>query len=224
MNNKRLIFNLEAEQAVLGSCLIDKEAVFLSMETLKVDDFYRGDNKIIFEAITNLFNTEQQIDIITVKEELTSMKKYENVGGLEYLSYLTDSVPLISNVEKYIKIIKEYSIRRNLIQISNEIIDNGQDISISTEELLTLAEKRIYEISNGTLKKTYRIIKDIMLDSIKEIEELQNRGRKIAGLSSGFYDLDRKISGLKKSNLIILAARPGMRKISTSCKYCSKRS
>ena len=222
MNNKRLIFSLEAEQAVLGSCLIDKEAVFLSMETLKVDDFYRGDNKIIFEAITNLFNTEQQIDIITVKEELTSMKKYENVGGLEYLSYLTDSVPLISNVEKYIKIIKEYSIRRNLIQISNEIIDNGQDISISTEELLTLAEKRIYEISNGTLKKTYRIIKDIMLDSIKEIEELQNRGRKIAGLSSGFYDLDRKISGLKKSNLIILAARPGMRKISISCKDCSK--
>ena len=139
MNNKRLIFSLEAEQAVLGSCLIDKEAVFLSMETLKVDDFYRGDNKIIFEAITNLFNTEQQIDIITVKEELTSMKKYENVGGLEYLSYLTDSVPLISNVEKYIKIIKEYSIRRNLIQISNEIIDNGQDISISTEELLTLS-------------------------------------------------------------------------------------
>ena len=90
MNNKRLIFSLEAEQAVLGSCLIDKEAVFLSMETLKVDDFYRGDNKIIFEAITNLFNTEQQIDIITVKEELTSMKKYENVGGLEYLSYLKE--------------------------------------------------------------------------------------------------------------------------------------
>ena len=124
MNNNELKYNLEAEQAILGSCLIDKESVFLSMEMLKADDFYREDNKIIFQAITNLFNKSQAIDIITVKEELNSMKKYENVGGLEYLSYLTDVVPIISNVEKYIKIIKEYSIKRNLIKISNEIIVN----------------------------------------------------------------------------------------------------
>jgi len=211
MNNNELKYNLEAEQAILGSCLIDKEAVFLSMEMLKADDFYREDNKIIFQAITNLFNKSQAIDIITVKEELNSMKKIENVGGLEYLSYLTDVVPVISNVEKYIKIIKEYSIKRNLIKISNEIIVSGNDASISAQELLTLAEKRIYDVSSGTLKKSYRIIKDIMIDSIKELEEIQKNGKKIAGIPTGFYDLDRKISGLKKSNLIILAARPGMR-------------
>lgn len=209
---KESIFNLEAEQSVLGCCLIDKEAVFLSMEELKPEDFYRKDNQVIFQAIYNLFNMDQAIDIITVKEELNKMKKYENVGGIEYLSYLTDVIPIAANVEKYIKIVKEKSIKRNLILIANEIIDNGNDSSIQVEELLELAERKIFDISNGSIKKSYRHIKDIMIDTMQELEEMNKNKRKMVGISTGFYDLDRRISGLKKSNLIILAARPGMGK------------
>lgn len=211
-NNKQAIFSLEAEQAVLGSCLVDKEAVFLSMEELQANDFHRQDNKTIFEAMGNLFNTNQPIDIITVKEELESMKKFESVGGMEYLVYLTDSVPIISNTENYIKIVKERAIKRNLINIGNEITNYGYDISVTTDELLTLAEKKIFDVANGTIKKTYRHIRDVMIDSLKNLEDLNNKKNKMAGISTGFYDLDKKISGLKKSNLIILAARPGMGK------------
>ena len=211
-NGKQNIYNLEAEQSVIGACLIDKESVFLSMEDLKPEDFYRKDNQIIFEAIYNLFNLNQPVDVITVKEELNRMKKYENVGGIKYLSYLTDIIPTTSNIEKYIKIVKEKSIKRNLILIANEIIDNGNDSSIQVEELLEFAEKKVFDISNGSIKKSYRHIKDIMIDTIQELEDMNKNKRKITGVSTGFYDLDRKISGLKKSNLIILAARPGMGK------------
>ena len=206
------IFNLEAEQSILGSCLIDKESVFLSMEELKPEDFHKKDNQVIFQAICNLFNLDQPIDVITVKEELNKMKKYESIGGIKYLSYLTDIVPTTSNIDRYIKIVKEKAIKRNLILIANEIIDNGNDNSVLTEELLELAEKKIFDISNGSIKKSYRHIRDIMFDSIQELEYMTKNKRKITGISTGFYDLDRKISGLKKSNLIILAARPGMGK------------
>ena len=182
------------------------------MEELKPQDFHRKDNQIIFQAICNLFNLNQPVDVITVKEELNRMKKYENVGGIKYLSYLTDIIPTTSNIEKYIEIVKEKSIKRNLILIANEIIDNGNDSSIQIEELLELAEKKIFDISNGSIKKSYRHIKDIMIDTIQELEDMNKNKRKITGISTGFYDLDRKISGLKKSNLIILAARPGMGK------------
>ena len=212
MENKTAIYSVEAEQSILGSCLISKEAVVLSLETLKPDDFYRNDNKIIFQAIYNLFNLDQPIDIVTVKEELNTLKKLEVVGGLEYLSNLVDVVPTTQNIEKYIRIVKSKAIKRNLINIANEIIEDGYDASVSEEELLSLAERKIFEVSEGTIKKTYRSIKEIMQDSIKEIEEMHNRKNKLAGIPTGFYDLDRKISGLKKSNLIILAARPGMGK------------
>ncbi len=212
MENKDAIYSLEAEQSILGSCLISKEAVVSSLEVLNPNDFYRNDNKIVFDAICNLFNKDEAIDIVTVKEELNAFKKLEVVGGLEYLSNLVDIVPTTQNIEKYIRIVKEKSVKRNLINIANQIIEDGYDTSITEEELLANAEKRIFEVSEGTIKKTYRSIKEIMADSIKEIEELHNKKNKLAGISTGFYDLDKKISGLKKSNLMILAARPGMGK------------
>lgn len=116
--------DLEAEQAVLGSMLTDKDAVIAAMEILEVDSFYRDDNKSIFEAIMNLYSRSEPIDIITLKDELMSLGKFEQVGGLEYLASLPEKVPTTANVQKYIKIVEEKSILRNLIKSANEIIDS----------------------------------------------------------------------------------------------------
>ena len=115
--------DIDAEQAVLGSMLTDKDAVVSAIEILRKEDFYRDDNKYIYEAILNLYNKAEPIDIITVKAELTSLKKLEQVGGLEYLSLLPEKVPTTANVEKYIKIVEEKSILRELIKASNELIE-----------------------------------------------------------------------------------------------------
>lgn len=116
--------DLEAEQAVLGSMLTDKDAVIAAMEILEVESFYRDDNKSIFEAIMNLYSRSEPIDIITLKDELLSLGKFEQVGGLEYLASLPEKVPTTANVQKYIKIVEEKSILRNLIKSANEIIDS----------------------------------------------------------------------------------------------------
>ena len=133
--------DIEAEQAVIGSMLTDKDAVVDSIEVLKPDDFYRQDNKTIYEAITNLYNRAEPIDIITVKAELISLGKFEAVGGLEYLAVLPDKVPTTANVEKYIRIVEEKSILRKLIRTSNELIDLGY---AETEDLDTIKQKKRY--------------------------------------------------------------------------------
>ena len=115
--------DINAEQAVLGSMLTDKDAVVSAIEVLKAEDFYRDDHKYIYEAILNLFNKAEPIDIITVKAELTSLKKLEQVGGLEYLSSLPEKVPTTANVEKYIKIVEEKSMLRELIKAANELVE-----------------------------------------------------------------------------------------------------
>ena len=117
--------DIEAEQAIIGSMLTDKDAVIAAVEKLKPEDFYREDNKAIYESILSLYSKSEPIDIITVKDELTSNGKFDMVGGLEYLAILPDKVPLTSNIEQYIKIVEEKSILRNLIKASTEIINLG---------------------------------------------------------------------------------------------------
>jgi len=134
----------EAEQAVIGSMLTDKEAIIAALEILKEDDFYREDNKTIYEAITNLYNRAEPVDIITLKAELSSMGKLEAVGGLEYLAELPDKVPTTSNVEKYIKIVEEKSLLRSLIKTANDIIKLGYDETQEVEVLMDQAEQRIF--------------------------------------------------------------------------------
>ena len=121
--NKIPPHDIDAEQAVLGSMLTDKDAVVSAISILKVEDFYRDDNKYIYEAILNLYNRAEPIDIITVKAELTSLNKLEPIGGLEYLSMLPEKVPTTANVEKYVKIVEEKSILRMLIKAANELIE-----------------------------------------------------------------------------------------------------
>ena len=204
--------DIEAEQAVIGSMLTDKEAVSSSIEVLKEEDFYREDNRLIYSAMLNLYNRAEPIDLITVKSELETMGKFEQVGGFEYLASLPDKVPTTANVQKYIKIVEEKSVLRNLIKTANEIIDLGYDPSENVEDIMEGAEKKIFNILQDKNQKGYVPIKDILVDSFTQLEELYNRKQHITGVPTGFADLDYKTAGLHGSELILIAARPAMGK------------
>ena len=204
--------DIEAEQAVLGSMLTDKDAVASSIETLKEDSFYREDNKAIYEAILNLYNRAEPIDIITVKSELETMGKFEQIGGLEYLAELPDKVPTTSNVQKYIKIVEEKATLRTLIKTANEIIESGYDPTEDVEDIMENAEKKIFNIMQNKNQKGYTPIKDVLVESFTELEELYNRKQHITGVPTGFTELDYKTAGLHGSDLILIAARPAMGK------------
>ena len=204
--------DVEAEQAVLGSMLTDKDAVISTIEVLKEDDFYRTDNKSIYEAIINLYNRAEPIDIITVKAELESLGKFEQVGGLEYLASLPDKVPTTANAMKYIKIVEEKSTLRNLIKTANEIIELGYDPTEDVSDIMEGAEKKIFNIMQNNDKKSYSPIKDILVDSFTQLEELYNRKQHITGVPSGFTELDYKTAGFHGSDLVLIAARPAMGK------------
>ena len=202
----------EAEQAVLGSMLTDKDATIAAIEVLKEDDFYREDNKIIYRAILNLYNRAEPIDIITLKAELTSMGKFEATGGLEYLADLPERVPTTANVDKYINIVKEKSILRNLIKTANEIITLGYDPTEEVEDIMDTAEKKIFNIMQSKNQKGYTPIKDVLIDTFAELEKLYNQKQHITGVPTGFADLDYKTAGLHGSDLVLVAARPAMGK------------
>ena len=202
----------EAEQAVLGSMLTDKEATIAAIEVLKEEDFYREDNKLIYRAILNLYNRAEPVDIITLKAELTSMGKFDAVGGLEYLADLPERVPTTANVERYIKIVEEKSILRNLIKTANEIITLGYDPTEEVENIMDSAEKKIFDIMQSKNQKGYTPIKDILVDTFAELEQLYNQKQHITGVPTGFADLDYKTAGFHGSDLILVAARPAMGK------------
>lgn len=204
--------DLEAEQAVLGSMLTDKDAVISAIEVLDVDSFYREDNKAIYESILNLYNRAEPIDIITVKDELSSMGKFEQVGGLEYIANLPDKVPTTANVEKYIKIVEEKYLLRNLIKTSNEIIDMGYNPTEEVEDIMDFAEKKIFDIMKDKNQKGYSPIKDVLVESFTKLEELYNRKQHITGVPTGFTELDYKTAGFHGSDLVLIAARPAMGK------------
>ena len=204
--------DVESEQAVIGSMLTDKEAVSAAIEVLKPEDFYREDNRTIFEAILNLYGRSEPIDIITLKSELSSMGKFEAVGGLEYIAELPDKVPTTANVEQYIKIVEEKSVLRNLIKTANEIITLGYDQTQEVDGIIDGAEKKIFEVMQKKNQKGYTPIKDILVETFTELEQLYNQKQRITGIPTGFSDLDFRTSGLHNSDLILVAARPAMGK------------
>ena len=204
--------DIEAEQAVIGSMLTDKEAVSSSIEVLKEEDFYREDNRLIYSAMLNLYNRAEPIDLITVKSELETMGKFEQVGGFEYLASLPDKVPTTANVQKYIKIVEEKSVLRNLIKTANEIIELGYNPTEDVEDIMDGAEKKIFDIMQSKNTKSYTPIKDVLVESFTNLEKLYNQKQHVTGVPTQFYDLDDKTAGLHGSELILVAARPAMGK------------
>ncbi len=204
--------DIEAEQAVIGSMLTDSDAVTSAIEVLKSEDFYREDNKEIYEAILNLYNRSEPIDIITVKAELESMGKFEQVGGLEYLAELPDKVPTTANAMKYIKIVEEKSTLRRLIKTANEIIELGYSPTEEVDDIMEGAEKKIFNIMQEKNQKGYSPLKDVLVESFTKLEELYNRKQHITGVPSGFIELDYRTAGFHGSDLVLIAARPAMGK------------
>ena len=204
--------DIEAEQAVLGSMLTDQDAVIDAIEALKPEDFYRDDNKYVYEAIVNLYNRGEPIDIITVKAELTAIQKFEAVGGIEYLATLPDKVPLVANSVKYIRIVEEKALLRKLIKAADEIQTLSYEQSEETDNIMEHAEKKIFDIMQGKSQKGYSTLKEILVESFAEIEKLYNQKEPITGIPTGFTDLDNKTAGLHNSDLILVAARPAMGK------------
>lgn len=204
--------DIEAEQAVLGSMLTDKDAVVSAIEILKPEDFYREDNKAIYGAILNLYNRAEPVDIITLKAELVSIGKFDVIGGLEYLATLPDMAPTSANIDKYIKIVEEKSMLRNLIQTANQIISLGYDPTQEVEGIMDEAEKKIFNVMQKRNQKGYTPIKEVLVDTFEQLEKLYNQKQHITGVPTGFSDLDYKTAGLHESDLILIAARPAMGK------------
>lgn len=204
--------NIEAEQAVLGAMLIDKEAIAKATELLSADDFYREAHRVIFSAMLELYNKNEAVDMVTVTEILKRDNKLEDIGGIAYITSLANVVLTAANVKYHAEIVAEKSVLRQLVRVSTEIAAMGYEANDDVGTLLDTAESRILEISNRKKKNDFTAINDILMDSVQSIESLlQNKGG-LTGLPSGFADLDKLTSGLHPSDFIILAARPSMGK------------
>ena len=204
--------SIEAEQSVLGSMLIDKEVVPVVMEILKPEDFYRPDHREIYNVIIELFDKAQPIDLITVSERLKLHGKLELVGGLEYLSNIATEVPTTANVRNYSKIVEEKALLRKLIKASSDIVDMGFNASEEVSYILDRAEQSVFDILQKRSSQGFVPIKDVLVDTFNNLEEMYNNKGNITGIPTGFNDLDFKTSGLHNSDLILIAARPAMGK------------
>jgi len=203
--------NDEAEQSVLGSILIDKDAIGLVSQIIKPEDFYSDLNGMIFEAMMSLYEERKPIDILTLTNRLKKNKKLDKVD-VGYLSDLLNVVPTAANVEEYAGIIKETAIKRNLIQIGTQIVENAYKDEREVGELLDKAEGSIFSISQSHSLKGFIPVKESLAESFDRIDELHKKGVGYRGIRTGFTDLDNVLSGMQASNLIILAARPGQGK------------
>ena len=204
--------DVDAEQAVLGSMLTDKDAVISAVEKLKPEDFYREDNKAIYQAILNLYTKNEPIDLITVKAELVDEGVFDRVGGLEYLAELPNKVPTTANVDKYITIVEEKSVLRQLIQTSNDLISLGYSETEDIDSIMDMAERKVFDLSQSKNAKGYTELKDVLVESFALLEQLYNDKGSVTGVPTGFIDLDNKTAGLHNSDFIIVAARPAMGK------------
>ncbi|HHY82231.1 MAG TPA: replicative DNA helicase [Clostridiales bacterium] len=206
--------SLEAEQSVLGSMLLDKEAVAAASEVLRSEDFYSEAHQEIYDAIMDIFDRGTPVDLVTLAEALRQRGTLEAVGGGTYISDLSLTVPSTANVGYYIRIVEEKSILRKLISASNEIIKESFEASEDLDMIIDHAEKKIFDISQKKNSRSFESIKTILLETYSKIEELAKNKGKIVGVPTGFRDFDLRTSGLNPSDFILIAARPSMGKTS----------
>ena len=202
---------VELEEAVLGAMLIDKKGVDEVIDILQPDAFYKTANQLIFEAIYQLFQDSQPIDLLTVSSELRKKGKLESIGGEFYLVQLSQRVASSAHIEFHARIILQKFIQRSLIKISNEIIESAYKESTDVFDLLDEAESKLYDVTQGNIKKSSQTAQSLVLEAKAKIEEISKRDG-LSGVSTGFEKLDKLTSGWQPSDLIIIAARPGMGK------------
>jgi len=204
--------NIEAELSVLGGILIDNEAIDVVTHTLSAEDFYKTSHGKIFTTMQEIGNSGDPIDILTLVDALKTAGTLDAVGGLVYVSCLTDGVATAANINNYAKIVKDKSVRRQMIASAMKIMKDGYDDSVETKELISNVDSVISDISEQNIKKSFISAKKIVGSTFKMIEELYDRKDAITGAPSGFDDLDNKLCGFQPSDLIIIAGRPSMGK------------
>ncbi len=202
----------EAEKSVLGSALLSRDALMDVMETVRSGDFYDSNHREIFEAMRELYRRSAPVDALTVSEELKKRNSLEMVGGRAYIASLSSGTPTTSNAAEYAKIVAEKAAIRRLIDTADDIVARGYEGSMDAGQMLDYAESGIFEISQSRQKGQYTHLKDVLLENIEIIDRASQMDGGLTGLTTGFKYLDTMTSGLQRSDLIILAARPAMGK------------
>jgi len=204
--------NLSAEQAVIGSMLLDKNAIIKAIEILHSDSFYREAHGYIYEAVTNLFDRGEPVDLVTVTEELTKTGKLDAVGGSVYVADLLNSVPTAANIEYHAKIVEEKAMLRRLINAGTQIVQNAFSEPEDVDVVLDQAEKSIFNVALKRAREGFHKIDNVLKKVLDRIDKLYDKKESITGLPTGFPDLDNLTAGFQNSELIILAARPSVGK------------
>ncbi|MBQ6497598.1 MAG: replicative DNA helicase [Bacilli bacterium] len=212
MPTKVLPHNLEAEQAVLGSCFLSKYAVQKAAENLMPESFYSEKNGKIFAAMTTLLDENTPIDITTVTSILQKKNELNAVGGVEYLTEILNYVPTAANIDYYLQAVEESAVLRNLIETATEIASDGYRTDETVNEILDSSEKKILNIVKRRTSTEFRPIKDVVAKVQEDLEMLSEKKGEVTGLATGWYDFDRVTTGLHENELIILAARPAVGK------------
>lgn len=202
------------EEAVLGSMMMDKEAVSEIIDILEPNSFYVDAHQIIYKAMKDLFGDSKPIDLLTVSEQLRKMGKMEQIGGAFYLSKLTNTVATTANIEAHARIIAEKYIKRELIRTSNEIIKESFEETNDALDLLEKAQRDLFGIAQGNIRRNYDSMSNLLTQALKQIEEVSKNSEGVTGVPSGFVQLDAVTAGWQKSDFIVMAARPGMGKTS----------
>ena len=204
--------NLESEQCVIGSIIVEEETLVPVAEILDREDFYIDAHKVIYDSMIELGNERKPIDMITLTNRLKEKGYLDQVGGVTYLTSITNMIPTTSNVKVYAEIVKKNSTLRKLIKASSDIISMGYEASDSLDDILNVAEKKIFDISQDRMSQDFKPISEVLTSVTAMIEEVYSKGSDITGLDTGFIDLNKKLGGFHKSDLILIAARPGMGK------------
>ena len=204
--------DIELEMSVLGALMLERDSLTNVIDILKVDSFYRESHQEIYKAIVELFNKSEPIDILTVVNQLRKNGSLESVGGAHYIAYLTNNIGSSANIEAHARLIVEKFIKRKLISFADIVQKRAYDDSIDVFNLLDQSEQSLFEVGENLIKKSYSDIRSLVKESFKDLEAKKNHKEGIIGVPSGFIDLDRLTQGWQKSDLVIIAARPGMGK------------
>ena len=204
--------SIEAEQSVIGSMIIDNSAIARVLEGLEEEDFYRDGHKVIYKTILEMFRNDIAIDLLTLLEYLKSTDMLERAGGVTYITELSSSVPTTANLSAYIKIVSDKSTLRKLIKASTAIIEESYNNQSQVENVVDVAEKKIFNIAEKRTTKDFEPLSDVLERGFAQIEKLFNNKDELTGVGSGFTDLDSKTSGFQSGDMILIAARPSMGK------------
>jgi replicative DNA helicase len=204
----------EAEESVLGAMLLDKDAVIAVAEFLSPEDFYDERLKDIYEACLDLYENRTPIDVLTVTDRLKKRKTLKNIGSSSFLADLANKVPTAAHVEHYGRIVKDTATKRALMSAAGRLVESSMDEGITASELMDSAESQIFSLSQKNSSKSFTAVKTALAESFDRLDELHKQGEGMRGVPTGFTDLDNALAGMQKSNLLILAARPGVGKTS----------